>query len=41
MVANGICESKNLILPGGGCNWAGWARREAAGVWDIFVVALQ
>ena len=41
VVANGFCESKNLNLLGGGCNWAGWARREAAGVWDMSVVALQ
>ena len=40
-LANGICESKNLILLGGGCNRARWARRVAAGVWDISLVVLQ
>ena len=40
-LAKGHCETKNLILLGGGCNRARWARCEAAGVWDIFVVALQ
>ena len=36
-----VCESKNLNLLGGGCKWARWAVREAAGVWDIQVVVLQ
>ena len=40
-LAKGLCETKNLILLGGGCNRARWARCEAGGVWDIFVVALQ
>ena len=40
-VANGLCESKNLILLAIGCKWARRAVREAAGVWDIQVVVLQ
>ena len=40
-LAKGHCETKNLILLGGGCKWARWAAREAAGVWDIQVVVLQ
>ena len=34
-VAYGICLSKNLHEYGGRCKWAGWALREADGVWDI------
>ena len=40
-VATKLLLSRNLNFLSGGCNRARWACREAAGVWDIFVVALQ